>query len=384
MDGTSCPVQHIESAEAAAGRLGAVLAAPRAAGLTPLGPHGPWLATTPEQSRQVLMDAVTFDFPTSVSRSTDLSASAGDTRTGHYVFTPLTPVEVERGRAVFATEWQRALDDAPTPASSPSRDVRELEAMELLREPVARATCAAVLTGLDERRRDQVADLVLDWIDALAPVISSPRAPRRWSRIRRAEHRSRVALEDALAPVLDGCGITDSPAIVATMLAAGIQVPIAAGSWLLVHLAARPEGAVDPDHAVWETLRVSPPTWLTARVTTAPIEVAGQQLPAGAVVLVSPLLLGRRAGLAPDTPAALADFCPERWAREDVRPGAWLPFGAGAHACPGRTLGLALLREVAHWANRHHLALTSSVTIDQSRGILPSPARLAVSPREGD
>ena len=241
---------------------------------------------------------------------------------------------MERGRAVFATEWHLALAAADSPRPSPHPDARELEAMELLRRPVARATCAAVLTDLDTDRRDEVADLVLAWIDALAPVISSPRAPRRWSRVRRAEHRSRVALEDALALVLDDCGITDSPAIVATMLAAGIQVPIAAGSWLLVHLAARPDGTVDPDHAVWETLRVSPPTWLTARVTTAPVEVAGQQLPAGAVVLVSPLLLGRLADLAPDTPAALADFCPERWARDDVRPGAWLPFGAGPTPVP--------------------------------------------------
>lgn len=328
------------------------------------------------------MDATTFDFPTSVSRSTDLSASAGDSRTGHHVFTPLTPVEVERGRAVFVTEWHLAVAAADPPQPSPHPDARELEAMDLLRRPVARATCAAVLTDLDTPTRDEIAGLVLAWIDALAPVISSPRAPRRWSRVRRAEHRSRVSLEDALAGVLDDCGITDSPAIVATMLAAGIQVPIAAGSWLLVHLAARPDDSVDPDHAVWEALRVSPPTWLTARVTTAPVEVAGERLPSGAVVLVSPLLLGRQTDLAPDTPAALADFCPERWARPDVRPGAWLPFGAGAHACPGRTLGLALLREVAQWASRHHLALTSSVTIDQSRGILPSPARIAALPRE--
>ena len=385
MDGTSCPVTKIESAEAAPGRLGAVLAAPRAAGLTPLGPDGPWLATTPEQSRQVLMDAATFDFPTSVSRSTDLSASAADTRTGHHVFTPLTPVEVERGRAVFATEWHLALAAADSPQPSPHPDARELEAMELLRRPVARATCAAVLTDLDTRPRDEVADLVLAWIDALAPVISSPRAPRRWSRVRRAEHRvaGRAGGRAGAGPRrLRHHRLPRRSWPPCWRRASRCRSPPA--SWLLVHLAARPDGTVDPDHAVWETLRVSPPTWLTARVTTAPVEVAGQQLPAGAVVLVSPLLLGRLADLAPDTPAALAAFCPERWARDDVRPGAWLPFGAGAHACPGRTLGLALLREVAQWASRHHLALTSSVTIDQSRGILPSPARITVPPREED
>jgi cytochrome P450 len=185
-----------------------------------------------------------------------------------------------------------------------------------------------------------------------------------------------------VAEALDVCAIDDSPHVVATMLAAGIQVPIAAGAWLLVHLAGHPGTDIDPTNVVWETLRVSPPTWVTARVTTRPVDVAGQQLPAGALVLVSPLLLGRLPDLAPAAPADLSAFCPERWRRDDLRPGAWLPFGAGAHACPGRTLGLGLLRDLAAWAGQHTISLTSSVTIDQSRGILPSPARMSVSPRE--
>jgi cytochrome P450 len=257
-----------------------------------------------------------------------------------------------------------------------------VEAMDALRWPVARATCAAVLGDLDPEVRDDIADRVLEWIDALAPVISSARAPRRWSRTRRAEHRSRTALEDSLAGVLADLGISETPSVVATMLAAGVQVPIAAGAWLLAHLAARPGGPVDPDHAAWETLRLTPPTWATARVTTTPVNIADQQVPAGAVVLVSPLLLGRQADLVPDDPAGLADFCPERWQRNDVRPGAWLPFGAGPHACPGRTLGYGVLRDLAVWASQHRLTLASSVTIDQSRGILPSPARIKLTPRE--
>lgn len=384
--GAACPVTHVESAEAATGRLGAVLGASLgascASGLTALGPHGPWLATTPEVSKRVLMDAATFDFPTSVTRSTDLSASTAETRTGHHVFAPLTAAQVERGRAVFAVEWPRTLATAKPRTETETSGTLEFEAMDLLRRPVARATCAAVLTDLEETRRDRVADLVLDWIDALAPVIAAQRAPRRWSRTRRTEHRTRVALEQALSEVLEGCGIGESPAVVATMLAAGIQVPIAAGAWLLVHLADHADDGPDPDHAVWEALRLTPPTWTTARLTTTSVTVAGQQVAAGSVVLVSPLLLGRRPDLVPDGPADLTRFCPDRWRRDDVRPGAWLPFGAGAHACPGRTLGLGLLRDLATWAGRRHLSLVASVTIDQSRGILPSPARIAVAPHE--
>jgi cytochrome P450 len=257
--------------------------------------------------------------------------------------------------------------------------------MDLLRRPVARATCAAVLGGLgglDDATRDDVADRVLAWIDALAPVIASRRAPRRWSRTRRTEHQARIGLEGALAEVLPTSDTTDTPAVVATMLAAGIQVPIAAGAWLLVHLAGNPEHVPDPNHVVWETLRLTPPTWATARITTTPVEIADQRLPVGAVVLVSPLLLARQPDLVPGGGMDLTEFCPGRWHQNDVRPGAWLPFGAGAHACPGRTLGLSLLREIAGWAEGHSLTLASSVTIDQSRGILPSPALIDVTPRE--
>jgi cytochrome P450 len=328
------------------------------------------------------MDASTFDFPTSVSRSTDLSASIAETRTGHHVFAPLTPTAVERGRSVFATEWEDAVRDAKVSASPSQPGYREFEAMDLLRRPVARATCAAVLTDLDETRRDRVADLTLAWIDALAPVIAGRRAPRRWSRTRRVEHRARIDLEEALAGVLEDCGIDDIPSVVATMLAAGIQVPIAAGAWLLVHVANYDGQPADAEHVAWETLRLTPPTWVTARVTTTATTLAKQAVPAGELVLASPLLLGRLPELAPETPTGLADFCPERWRRDDVRPGAWLPFGAGAHACPGRTLGFALLRDLAAWAGQHELALTASVTIDQSRGILPSPACISVHSRE--
>ena len=91
----------MDSAESAGGRLGAVLSSPRA-GVVALGPHGPWLTTTPDQARQVLVrHAAYFDFPGDVTRSGDLSASRGETRSGHVVFHPLQPEQVARGLAVF-------------------------------------------------------------------------------------------------------------------------------------------------------------------------------------------------------------------------------------------------------------------------------------------
>lgn len=364
--------QAVDSAESAGGRLGAVLAAPRD-GAFALGKHGPWVVATQALARRVLTTPSLFDFPADVSRTSDLSGSRGDTRSGHTVFEPLSPGQVEIGRKVFAEEWALHVQVDGSPASA-----RPQDAMELLRRPVARATTAATLPSLDREARDAVADAVLRWIDALGPVIAARRPPGRFSRIRRAERDMRQALEDSLGRVT----ASHRPAPeVATFLAAGVQVPIAAGAWLLAWLAHHPTGVVDPVHAVWETLRLTPPTWITARIATRDVTLGDANVPRGAVVMISPLLLGRREDLAPGDPGSLVDFDPGRWDVADQRPGAWLPFGAGSHACPGRTLGLALMVEVARWGVAHELTLIERVRIDQSRGIAPSPCRFTATPR---
>jgi cytochrome P450 len=365
-------VSNVDSVESAGGRLGAVLAAPRA-GVIALGRTGPWLAASHASARRVLTDPACFDFPSDVSRSGDLSGSTGDTRSGHSIYVPLTPDQVSAGIAMLAREWDDALAEHDRTAPGTPYD-----AMVLLRRPVARSTTAAVLRTQDETLRKRVADEVLAWIDALGPVISARRPPRRWSRTRRAEVVAREALEGTLAtvPALDG-----TPAEAATMLAAGIQVPIAAGSWLLAWLADHPSGSVDPTAAVWETIRLTPPTWITARITTTDVEVGGTTIPAGAVVMVSPLQLGRLPHLVPGDPGSLSSFQPERWGDGGQRPGAWLPFGAGPHACPGRTLGLAQLTHLAQWAVGRELTLSERATVDQSRGIFPAPCRFSVAPR---
>ena len=364
----------MDSVESAGGRLGAVLSSPRS-GLVALGPHGPWLTTTLDQARQVLTDVSSFDFPGDVTRSGDLSASRGDTRSGHAVFRPLQPEQVARGLAVFSIEWDAALS-----AHDRAHQGEPYEAMSLLRQPVARSTTSAVLPSLDLAQRNQIADLVLQWIDALAPVISARRPPNRWSRARRAEREARLALDDALAPVPD---IDGTPQMTATMLAAGIQVPIAAGAWLLAWLASHVSDEVDPAHAVWETLRLTPPTWITARITTREVDLGGQHVPVGAIVLVSPLLLGRLSDLVPGDRDSLPEFDPHRWQAATQRPGAWLPFGAGPHACPGRHLGMALMTHIADWGVSRTLTLAQRVTIDQSRGIAPLPCRFTIAAGRG-
>jgi hypothetical protein len=360
----------MDSVESAGGRLGAVLSAPRS-GVAALGPHGPWLTTSLDLARRVLTDVASFDFPGDVSRSSDLSASRGDTRSGHVVFPPLRPEQVSRGLAVFAHEW-----DAAITAHDRMAPGQPYEAMLLLRRPVARSATSAVLPSLKLDQRDHVADLVLGWIDALAPVIAARRPPRRWTRTRRTERDARMALDDALSAIPD---LGSPPQMAATMLAAGIQVPIAAGAWLIAWLASHTTVELDPVQTVWETLRLTPPTWITARVTTREVDLGGQHVPSGAIVLVSPLLLGRLPELVPGDPDSLPGFDPHRWQIGTQRPGAWLPFGAGPHACPGRHLGMALLTHLAEWGLARTLTLNQRVTIDQSRGIAPLPCQFTIS-----
>ena len=339
-----------------------------------LGRHGPWVAATAALAREVLTDPQRFDFPSDVSRTADLSGSRGESRSGHTLFSSLTPSQVELGRATFASEWADAVRQHN--GTSPREP---FDGMRALRGPVARSTTAAALPDLEATRRDAVADAVLRWIDALGPVIAARRPPSRWSRRRRAENDARRTLEQLLVEA----DVIDRPGALATFLAAGVQVPIAAGAWLLALLADLPREDVDPVDAVWETLRLMPPTWITARITVEEVILGDTVLPAGSVVMVSPLLLGRFAELVPGDPAGLAAFDPHRWRERDRRPGAWLPFGAGPHACPGRNLGIAQLVELARWGTDQELRLSEPVLVDQSRGVAPRPCRFFARPREG-
>lgn len=353
------PADTVGSDTAALGRLGAVLAARGRPGPVALGPHGPHLVTTNADTRRVLTDTDAFVFPVDVSRRAADGPQPPLPR--------LRPDQVATGLAIFESELLRAAAAWDEGAAA--------EAMQVLRHPVARSTTEAVLGPLTPGDRDRVADLVLAWIDALGPVIAAARPPGRLSRVRRAERRARLALEAALAALQ-----VERPPVAAVQLAAGVQVPIAAGAWLLVLLAENPEAARVAalqglaTEVVWEVLRLRPPTWLSARMSTRDVEVGGGRVPAHTVVLVSPLLLGQDPAHLPPATSAPEEFDPARWVGTDVRPGAWLPFGAGPHACPGRSLGLAQLTGLARWALARRVLLVTPARIDQTRGIFPSPA----------
>lgn len=86
-----------------------------------------------------------------------------------------------------------------------------------------------------------------------------------------------------------------------------------------------------------EALRLYPPAWVITRRALETDEVCGVRVPAGALVIVSPWLLGRRAASWPDPDR----FDPERFvgAGRAVR-GDYVPFGAGPRLCIGRDVAL--------------------------------------------
>jgi cytochrome P450 len=91
---------------------------------------------------------------------------------------------------------------------------------------------------------------------------------------------------------------------------------------------------------VAETLRLRPPAWINEREVVGALEVGPYRPEPGTVLLIPTWVLHRDARWWDDPEA----FRPTRWLDSDGRydekapgqpRGAYLPFGAGAHACIG-------------------------------------------------
>jgi cytochrome P450 len=87
-----------------------------------------------------------------------------------------------------------------------------------------------------------------------------------------------------------------------------------------------------------EALRLYPPAWVITRRAVESDRVAGVDIPAGTLVILSPWLLHRRPDRWPDPER----FDPDRFAggAPTARDTAYLPFGAGPRLCIGRDLAL--------------------------------------------
>jgi cytochrome P450 len=100
--------------------------------------------------------------------------------------------------------------------------------------------------------------------------------------------------------------------------------------------------------AMHETLRLYPPLPVIPRVATAPFEVAGYEIPAPAMVVVSPIHTHHMSEHWSDPFRFDPDrFAPGR-AEHERHTHQWIPFGGGPHMCIGRRFAEAQVRMVMH------------------------------------
>ncbi|CAB4877870.1 unannotated protein [freshwater metagenome] len=185
-----------------------------------------------------------------------------------------------------------------------------------------------------------------------------------------------------LLELLLGLGVADEVVrgeIIAFLLAAAEEPARAleAAWWLLARdeeadrrlaqelrcvLAGRAPTLADLDTLPWmravldEALRLNPPARYIDRCPAGVMAVAGEQIPKGANLLISPLVSHRDARHFPEPEA----FRPERMLgeRRGTPRGAFIPFGAGVHACIGEPLARAIMGlQVAAIAGRWRLAI---------------------------
>jgi len=140
--------------------------------------------------------------------------------------------------------------------------------------------------------------------------------------------------------------------------------------------------AVLLERVIRESLRLLPPAIWNARVTVAPTELGGHELPAGTEILLSIFETHH----APDLYSEPDCFKPNRWADIDPGPHAYCPFGAGPRMCIGAAFAMFELPLVlAMILQRFRLTLKPNQRIDRSGHIVMGPrrgVRMCVRPRD--
>jgi cytochrome P450 len=117
---------------------------------------------------------------------------------------------------------------------------------------------------------------------------------------------------------------------------------------------------------VAEAMRLRPPAWILGRRVIRPIRLGEWEVPAGSVVLTSPLVTHRNPRLWVDPER----FRPERWSNGETAglpKFAYFPFGGGNRICIGE--GFALMEAVLvlatlAWRVRFHALDLSPVPLD--------------------
>ena len=171
---------------------------------------------------------------------------------------------------------------------------------------------------------------------------------------------------------------------VATFIVAGHETIASALTWSWNLLGSNPEEARwltdNPERASLvfdETLRLYPPAWVITRRTLEPVEVAGFQIPADSLIIVSPWVVHRNEQAWPNP----EQFSPDRFANGAPMLG-YLPFGAGPRLCIGRDMarmqGAQILSHISqNWdlspIHKQQVPIDASVTLRPQGGM---PMRL--------
>jgi cytochrome P450 family 135 len=156
----------------------------------------------------------------------------------------------------------------------------------------------------------------------------------------------------------DGSPLTDRELRdeLVTVVGAGHETTATALAWAVERLVRHPaamerlradEDGAYTDAVIRETLRSRPVIVDVARKLTAPLRIAGYDLPAGTLVLASITGLHAREDLYADADA----FRPERFLDEPPGTYTWIPFGGGVRRCLGAAFAQEemriVLREIA-------------------------------------
>jgi cytochrome P450 family 135 len=222
---------------------------------------------------------------------------------------------------------------------------------------------------------------------------------------RRAESNG-DARDDVLSLLMraehdDGSPLTDRELRdeLVTVVGAGHETTATALAWAVERLVRHPEAmerlradedGTYTDAVIRETLRSRPVIVDVARRLTAPLRIAGYDLPAGTLVLASITGLHAREDLYPDADA----FRPERFLDEPPGTYTWIPFGGGVRRCLGAAFAQEemriVLREIATRADLRPASQAAerprmrNVTIapeHEARVVLERPLRPAENPQ---
>lgn len=123
-----------------------------------------------------------------------------------------------------------------------------------------------------------------------------------------------------------------------------------------------------------ETLRLYPVAMLTfPRVAQEPVELAGESIEPGTILMGCIYLLHQREDIYPQH----SQFRPERFLERQFSPYEFMPFGGGARRCIGEALALFEMKLVLATILSHYdLALADSrLEKPQRRGLTLTPAR---------